>query len=728
MKNRLLSFLAACLVPAALTACGGSSSGSPANAAFSAVSSVAAACSPSTLAPNAVAQCSATVQGTGGYSSAVTWSASAGSIDGSGRFTAPGSMGNVTVTATSAQDTTKLGTASLMVQPAAPTITSVAVACSPSSLAPNAIAQCSATVQGTGAYSSAVSWSASAGSIDGSGRFTAPASAGSVTITATSVQDTTKLGTAPVMVLPAAPTITSVAVACSPSTLAPNAVAQCNATVQGTGAYSSAVTWSASAGSITAGGLFTAPAAAGSVSVKATSTEDATQSGTAVLTVQLAAPTITSVAAACNPSSIAVNATSQCSATVQGTGAYSSAVTWSASAGSITGGGLFTAPASAGNVTVKATSTEDATQSGTASITVQPAAPTITSVAVTCAPTTIAPNATSQCSATVQGTGAYSSAVTWSASAGSITAGGLFTAPASAGSVTVTATSSQDTSQSGTAAITVQLRIPQSKHIVLVMEENQSYSTVAGNTGVWPNLNNLIGAGALATNYYADTHPSIGNYFMLTTGQVLTNDDSSTAVWNVDNLARRMLASGLPFKVYAEGITQGYLGGDTGLYLIRHNPFAMLSDIAGSQQVADECLWPFSQFAADLAGGALPEFSFVVPDVDDDAHDGTPQQADAWLQANVIAPLAGYPAFQAGGDGLLIVVFDEADASDATHGGGRVVLDFWGPNVQAGYVQTSATVYQHESVLRTVMEALGLSNPPGAAAAAPSMTEFFVQK
>ena len=189
-----------------------------------------------------------------------------------------------------------------------------------------------------------------------------------------------------------------------------------------------------------------------------------------------------------------------------------------------------------------------------------------------------------------------------------------------------------------------------------------------------------------------------------------------------------MLASGVSFKVYAEGITQGYVGGNTGLYLIRHNPFAMLSDVADDAQVAAQCVWPFSQFATDLANVALPEFSFIVPDVDDDAHNGTPQQADAWLQANIIAPLASYSEFQPGGDGVLIVAFDEAASSDTTHGGGHVALALRGPNVKSGYVQTSTTVYQHESILRTVMEALDLPNPPGAAAAAPSMAEFFVQK
>ncbi len=273
----------------------------------------------------------------------------------------------------------------------------------------------------------------------------------------------------------------------------------------------------------------------------------------------------------------------------------------------------------------------------------------------------------------------------------------------------------------------IQLAVSPSRHVVLVMEENQSYSTVVGDSA-WPNLNNLIANGALPTNYYANTHPSIGNYLMLTTGQVLTNNDNSVTVWDVDNIARRMLAANVPFRIYAEGIKQGYLGGNTGYYLIRHNPFALLSDIADNPMVANQVIWPFSQFAIDLANGALPEFSYVVPDVMDDAHNGTPQQADSWLQTNLVTPLSSTAAFQAGGDGVLIVDFDEAEDSDTTHGGGHVSPVLWGPIVKTGYQQASSTVYQHQSMLRTIMEALGLRNPPAAAAGAPSMSEFFVQK
>jgi acid phosphatase len=150
--------------------------------------------------------------------------------------------------------------------------------------------------------------------------------------------------------------------------------------------------------------------------------------------------------------------------------------------------------------------------------------------------------------------------------------------------------------------------------------------------------------------------------------------------------------------------------------------------VADNATVANEVICPFTQFATDLANDALPEFSFIVPDVDDDAHDGTPQQADSWLQSNVVVPLSSYSAFAAGGDGVLTVDFDEAATSDTDHGGGHVSPVLWGPIVKAGYTQASTTVYQHESMLRTIMERLGLADPPGAAGSAPSMSEFFVQR
>ncbi len=81
-------------------------------------------------------------------------------------------------------------------------------------------------------------------------------------------------------------------------------------------------------------------------------------------------PTITSVTASCPSPSLAQGANEQCTATVQGTGNFSTAVNWSASAGTISATGVFTAPIAAGPVTITATSAADSTKSGSATVTV----------------------------------------------------------------------------------------------------------------------------------------------------------------------------------------------------------------------------------------------------------------------------------------------------------------------------------------------------------------------
>ena len=93
--------------------------------------------------------------------------------------------------------------------------------------------------------------------------------------------------------------------------------------------------------------------------------------------------------------------------------------------------------------------------------------------------------------------------------------------------------------------------------------------------------------------------------------------------------------------------------------------------------------------------------------------------ADSWLQTN-IDPLIKSAEFQK--DGLLIIAVDES-GSDNTNGGGRVAAIIISPFAKLGFKST--TLYQHESVLRLMLEGLGIKVLPGAAATAPKMWEFF---
>jgi hypothetical protein len=172
---------------------------------------------------------------------------------------------------------------------------------------------------------------------------------------------------------------------------------------------------------------------------------------------------------------------------------------------------------------------------------------------------------------------------------------------------------------------------------------------------------------------------------------------------------------------YAEDIPSvGYTGGDMGNYAVRHVPLAYLTDVQDSA-AGRATLVPFTQFATDLASGNLPNYSFVTPNLCDNAHNCALSVADTWLKTN-IAPLLTSTPFK--DDGVLIVVFDES-GNDNTDGGGRVAAVFISPKFSKAAYQ-STTFYQHESTLRLMLEGLGITTLlPGAAGTAPTMWEFF---
>jgi hypothetical protein len=275
--------------------------------------------------------------------------------------------------------------------------------------------------------------------------------------------------------------------------------------------------------------------------------------------------------------------------------------------------------------------------------------------------------------------------------------------------------------------------VPQFAHVFIVLEENHSYSDVVGNSSM-PYLNSLITANGLATQYYADAHPSLPNYFELTVGEGLSitgvQGDAFSGTVTQDNVVRALTAAGKSWKYYGESLpSTGYIGGDSGNYVRRHNPFSYFSDVQNSASQATNIV-QFPQLAMDMANSALPNYGFIVPDVTNDAHscpaglstctgDQQLAAADQWLSNN-IKPLLASSAFQ---NSLLIVVFDESELTDFQNGGGHVPAVLIGSKVKAGYQST--TMYEHASTLRLMMEGLGVTDLPGAAASATDMSEFF---
>jgi hypothetical protein len=180
-----------------------------------------------------------------------------------------------------------------------------------------------------------------------------------------------------------------------------------------------------------------------------------------------AGSTITGVTVSAATSTVAGGGTDQMTSNVTGTGSFSTAVTWSidSGGGSISTAGLYTAPAATASdqsIVIRATSTQDTSKYGTTTITVPAAAAgsTVTGVSVTGALSTMQGNQTDQLTATVSGTGSFSTGVTWTIQSGpgSVNASGLYQAPPAtnaAQTAVVKATSTQDTSKSGTFTVTI---------------------------------------------------------------------------------------------------------------------------------------------------------------------------------------------------------------------------------------------------------------------------------
>jgi hypothetical protein len=229
---------------------------------------------------------------TGTANTAVNWmlTPNMGTIS-NGVYTAPASVTvqqNVVVTATSQADPTKSATVALLLKPM-PTLpgnSTVSITTSPASTTLNGGQSVTFTATVSGTSNTSVNWSLnpSVGTIT-KGVYQAPAIIGSqqtVTITATSVADSTESATSTVSLVPVSITIAPTSVS-----LAPGKSATFSASVSGTG--NTAVNWSLSpaAGTIV-NGVYTAPAtvaAAQSVTITATSLADSTK--TAIATVSL---------------------------------------------------------------------------------------------------------------------------------------------------------------------------------------------------------------------------------------------------------------------------------------------------------------------------------------------------------------------------------------------------------------------------------------------------------
>lgn len=350
---------------------------------------------------------------------------------------------------------------------------SVAVGVAPAmvTIAGSQTVQFSATVSGTS--NTAVNWSVSPlqGTISPTGAYTAPVwtvPAGTpsfgywaqmVQVTATSQADPTISASATVVITPTVAASQGVWVSVSPAVVTLSAGQSQQLTASVTGSTNTAVTWSMSpAVGTLSNGLYTAPAnisGTQTVTVTATSSADPTKSASSSISLA------SSVGIAITPGSVTLGPGQSNQFNVSISGTTNTGVTWSLSpvVGTITNG-VYTAPATITTlqtIMLTVASMADPTKTAQSAITLTPPAPVTISVSPNQA--TLLASQTQQFTASIQGT--TNTAVSWSifpTTSGTITSGGLYTAPSSVTSsqtVWVTATSAADSTKSATSVVTL---------------------------------------------------------------------------------------------------------------------------------------------------------------------------------------------------------------------------------------------------------------------------------
>jgi acid phosphatase len=243
---------------------------------------------------------------------------------------------------------------------------------------------------------------------------------------------------------------------------------------------------------------------------------------------------------------------------------------------------------------------------------------------------------------------------------------------------------------------------------VIVIEENKPDSAVIGNKSA-PYINALANSGANMTQSFAEAHPSEPNYLALFSGSTfgLTSDACPVDAGAAPNLASELLAAGYTFAGFSEDLPAvGSPACSAGKYARKHAPWVNFTNVPAATSV------PFSAFNNRQDYASLPTVSFVIPNLDNDMHDGTIAAADTWLYNN----LSHYANWAVANNSLLILTFDEDD------GGSKNQI----PTVIYGGMSTRQLqpAISHYNVLSTIEEMYGLPKS-GLAANAPPIANIW---
>lgn len=231
--------------------------------------------------------------------------------------------------------------------------------------------------------------------------------------------------------------------------------------------------------------------------------------------------------------------------------------------------------------------------------------------------------------------------------------------------------------------------LPRPDHVVVVIEENRSYQQIMDPLNKDSYIHALAKRGMLLTRSYGVTHPSQPNYLALFSGSTQgVTSNSCPHEFSGDNLATALLDKNFSFASYSESLpAAGNTSCMSGSYQRKHNPVVNWQ----GTRLPSQLNLPFVDFPQDFS--KLPTLSFVIPNQQNDMHDGSFYAADEWLK-NHIEPYINW-AYKH--NSLLILTWDEDNGTEGNH----VVTILAGPMVKAG---SSDQPVDHYNLLRTLLD------------------------
>jgi hypothetical protein len=271
-------------------------------------------------------------------------------------------------------------------------------------------------------------------------------------------------------------------------------------------------------------------------------------------------------------------------------------------------------------------------------------------------------------------------------------------------------------------------------HVVVVVEENRTVGEIIGDLTNAPYINSLAQGGVTVSSIYAIEHPSQPNYLQLFSGsnQGVLDDTlppnfsvtpTATYPFTARNLGAELITAGFTFAGYSEELESADAlvppkdradydphaptvpVGIT--YRRKHNPWAnWVAKVAPipANHLPASINKSFTQFPTDFT--QLPTVSFIVPNQNNDMHDGSRKEGDTWLQTNLNA----YAQWAKTHNSLLIITWDEDDYN-ATN---QIPTVLYGAALRNGTL-TGGTWTLH-NLLRTLEDMYGSATHAGAAA------------